>query len=40
MPLAAGEHPKVLGERPGHASIALTRDVYSHVQPTMQEAAT
>ena len=38
--LAAGEHPKVVSERLGHASITLTLDVYSHVLPTMQEAAT
>ena len=37
--LAAGEHPKVVSERLGHASITLTLDVYSHVLPTMQEAA-
>jgi integrase len=37
--LSAGEHPKVVSERLGHASITLTLDVYSHVLPTMQEAA-
>lgn len=37
--LAAGEHPKVVSERLGHASITLTLDVYSHVLPTMQKAA-
>jgi integrase len=37
--LAAGEHPKVVSERLGHASVTLTLDVYSHVLPTMQEAA-
>lgn len=37
--LAAGEHPKVVSERLGHATITLTLDVYSHVLPTMQEAA-
>ena len=37
--LAAGEHPKVVGERLNHASITLSLDVYSHVLPTMQEAA-
>lgn len=37
--LAAGEHPKVVSERLGHAGITLTLDVYSHVLPTMQEAA-
>ncbi len=37
--LAVGEHPKVVSERLGHASITLTMDTYSHVLPTMQEAA-
>jgi integrase len=32
--LSAGEHPKVVSERLGHASITLTLDVYSHVLPT------
>ena len=35
--LAAGENPKVVSERLGHASITLTLDVYSHVLPTMQQ---
>lgn len=38
--LAAGENPKVVSERLGHASIVLTLDVYSHVLPSMQQAAT
>jgi integrase len=38
--LAAGEHPKVVSERLGHASTAMTLDVYSHVVPSMQRAAT
>jgi integrase len=37
--LVAGENPKVVPERLGHASVALTLDTYSHVLPTMQEAA-
>jgi len=37
--LAAGEHPKVVQERLGHASITLTLDTYSHVIPAMQERA-
>ena len=36
---AAGEHPKVVSERLGHATITLTLDTYSHVLPTMQQAA-
>ncbi len=38
--LAAGENPKVVSERLGHASIVLTLDTYSHVLPTMQQGAT
>ena len=37
--LAAGENPKVVSERLGHASITLTLDTYSHVLPDMQAAA-
>lgn len=37
--LAANEHPKVVSERLGHASITLTLDTYSHVLPSMQQAA-
>ncbi len=37
--LSAGENPKVVSERLGHATITLTLDVYSHVLPTMQQAA-
>ena len=29
--LSAGVHPKVVQERLGHAAIAITLDVYSHV---------
>jgi integrase len=37
--LAAGENPKVVSERLGHASVALTLDIYSHVLPSMQQQA-
>lgn len=37
--LLAGENPKVVSERLGHASITLTLDTYSHVLPAMQEAS-
>jgi integrase len=37
--LLAGEHPKVVSERLGHASVTITMDTYSHVMPTMQRAA-
>jgi integrase len=32
-------HPKVVQERLGHASIAITMDIYSHVMPNMQAEA-
>jgi integrase len=37
--LSAGVHPKVVQERLGHATIAMTLDVYSHVVPSMQRDA-
>jgi integrase len=37
--LKQGVHPKVVQERLGHAGIAITLDLYSHVAPGMQEAA-
>lgn len=37
--LQIGESPKVVQERLGHASISITMDIYSHVNPTMQRAA-
>lgn len=37
--LKQGIHPKVIQERLGHASIAITLDTYSHVAPELQEAA-
>ncbi len=37
--LAANVHPKVVQERLGHANIATTIDLYSHVMPGMQEDA-
>jgi integrase len=30
-------HPKVLQERLGHATIAITLDTYSHAIPALQE---
>jgi integrase len=39
--LAEGVHPKIVQERLGHAQIAMTLDVYSHVLPSMgRDAAT
>ena len=37
--LKANIHPKVVQERLGHSSIAITLDLYSHVAPGMQEDA-
>jgi integrase len=37
--LANGEHPKVVEERLGHSSIAITMNVYAHVTMTMQREA-
>lgn len=37
LALSAGVHPKVVSERLGHSSIAITLDTYSHVLPSMQE---
>lgn len=34
--LAAKVHPKVVQERLGHSSIAITMDIYSHLMPNMQ----
>jgi len=36
---AAGEHPKVVSERLGHATVGITLDTYSHVLPGLQAAA-
>lgn len=38
--LRANVHPKIVSERLGHSSIAITLDIYSHCIPTMQEEAT
>lgn len=38
--LANGEHPKLVQERLGHATISVTMDVYSHVLPNMQRGVT
>jgi len=37
--LKQGIHPKIVQERLGHSSIAITLDTYSHVSPGLQEAA-
>ncbi|MDI7276416.1 MAG: site-specific integrase [Anaerolineae bacterium] len=37
--LAAGIHPKIVSERPGHSDIGTTMDTHSHVLPTQQRGA-
>ena len=37
--LMTGVHPKIVQERLGHSSIAVTLDAYSHVVPGLQAAA-
>lgn len=37
--LKAGVHPKIVQERLGHATITTTLDTYSHVVPSLQQAA-
>lgn len=39
LALACGVHLKVVQERLGHSSIAVTSDLYSHVMPGIQRAA-
>lgn len=38
--LLADEHPKVVAERLGHATVHMTLDTYSHLLPTLQRRAT
>ncbi len=37
--LAAKVHPKIVQERLGRSSIAITMDTYSHLLPNMQSEA-
>lgn len=37
--LGRGVNPKIVSEMLGHASIAITLDIYSHVLPDMQQQA-
>lgn len=39
LALEAGVHPKVVSERLGHATVAVTLDTYSHAVPALQEDA-
>jgi integrase len=37
--LKQGVHPKIVSERLGHATVSITLDTYSHVTPSLQQAA-
>ena len=37
--LSEGIRPEIVSERLGHSRVAITRDLYSHVTPTMQHQA-
>ena len=37
--LSQGEHPKVVQERLGHATVSITMDVYTHAIPALQREA-
>ena len=37
--LKQGVHTKIVQERLGHATIAVTLDTYSHIAPGLQQAA-
>jgi integrase len=39
LALQAGVHVKVVSERLGHTTVAMTLDTYSHVIPALQEDA-
>jgi integrase len=39
LALQAGVHPKVVSERLGHTTVAMTLDIYSHAIPALQEDA-
>ena len=39
LALEAGVHPKVVSDRLGHATVAITLDIYSHAIPALSEEA-
>lgn len=39
LALQAGVHPKVVSERLGHTTVAMTLDLYSHAIPALQRDA-
>ena len=40
LALEQGIHPRVVQERLGHSTIAITLGIYSHVSPTLHDEAT
>jgi integrase len=39
LALQAGIHPKIISDRLGHATVAITLDTYSHAIPELQSDA-
>jgi integrase len=39
LALQAGVHPKVVSERLGHTTVAMTLDIYSHAIPALEQDA-
>ena len=39
LSLIAGVNPKIVSERLGHSTVAMTMDTYSHAIPGLQEGA-
>ena len=39
MMISSGLSPKVVSQRLGHSTVAITRDTYSHVLPAHDQAA-
>jgi integrase len=37
LAITAGAHPKAIQERPGHASVATTLNIYGHPFPALDE---
>ena len=37
LALSEGWNPKIVSERLGHANVAITLDIYSHVTPGLQQ---
>jgi integrase len=39
LALAASIHPKVVGKRLGHSTVAFTMDIYGHAMPSIEAEA-